>query len=85
MIPCGAMGPPLNDHDMHTLGRVPDGKRHYACLTAPAMGDATVPDLAQLAHQWILLRHGLLRSHRWMQYGRPPPTMLKHMGGRLYR
>ena len=66
MILCGAMGPALSDDDLVSLGRVPVGSRHYACLTAPAMGDAKVPDLAQLVHQWVLQRGGVLTADRWM-------------------
>ncbi len=38
------------------------------------MCDAKAPDLAQLAHQWVLKRRPLLPEHQWMRYGLPPPT-----------
>ncbi len=49
-------------------------ERHYACLVVAAMGDAKVPDLAQLVHLWVLRRRGLLNESRWMRYGHPPPV-----------
>lgn len=69
MVVCGAMGPALSDDDLVSLGLVPDGARHYACLTAPAMGDMKVPDLAQLVHRWVLQRGGVLAVDRGMQFG----------------
>ncbi len=49
-------------------------ERHEACLVVAAMGDAKVPDLAHLVHQWVLRRRGLLDESRSMHYGHPPPV-----------
>jgi hypothetical protein len=75
MVTEGALGPPLETQELEALGvSVPVAGRMYACLRSPAMGDAKVPDIAQLVHQWLLRRRGLMPSDEWMQYGRPSPA-----------
>ena len=73
MINSGAVGSLLTESVRDELGVAFDGVRPYACLTVPAMGDAKVPDLAQMAHQWVLRRAGLLDDSRWLAYGSAPP------------
>ena len=68
------MGPALTDDDLAYLGLPPATGRWFACLTVPAMGDSKVPDLAQMAHQWVLRRAGLLDDSRWMAFGQAPPS-----------
>eukprot|EP00971_Amphidinium_carterae_P352299 6492534-Amphidinium_carterae.3 len=63
----------------------PQGQRLDLCLCAPAMGDSRSPDVAQAAHQHILLEseHKELAStqaesvglhpSRWLTYGWPVP------------
>jgi hypothetical protein len=48
------------------------------------MGDAKVPDLAQLAHQHTLREDGLLGDDAWILYGRPPPTGLSCQSVYMY-
>jgi hypothetical protein len=47
-----------------------------AALRVPAMGDAKVLYLAQLAHQHVLRSYGLLSDEAWMRFGhgRNSPT-----------
>ena len=74
MTRSGAVGPALTDSDLAALGLPPAAGRCFACLTVAAMGDAKVPDLAQMAHQWTLRRAGLLSDERWMAFGMAPPS-----------
>ncbi len=45
-----SVGPPLRDEDSAALGFPVDARAWFAALRKPAMGDAKVPDLAQLVH-----------------------------------
>ena len=74
MTRSGAVGPALTNDDLAYLGLPPAPGRWFACLAVPAMGDSKVPDLAQMAHQWVLRRAGLLDDSRWMAFGQAPPS-----------
>eukprot|EP00971_Amphidinium_carterae_P119911 2375155-Amphidinium_carterae.1 len=45
----------------------------FACLTAPAMGDQKAPEVAQLAHSWLLSECGAIDETCRMCYGSPCP------------
>ncbi len=68
------MGPASSAHEVAELGIAESDEPLYACLRVPAMGDAKVSDLAQLAHQFLLRKKGVLPDTRWMQYGHPVPV-----------
>ncbi|MBM4073889.1 MAG: hypothetical protein FJ271_33965, partial [Planctomycetes bacterium] len=73
-----------SDEEADLLGWMPlrkgGGATMYAALRTPAMGDAKVPDIAQLAHQHVLRTAGLLQDEDWMLYGRPPPAAQSWQG-----
>ncbi len=52
MVAEGALGPPLETKELEALGiDVPVEGWMFACLRSPAMGDAKVPNIAQLVHR----------------------------------
>ncbi len=71
LVKYGVLGPLLSVEELGEVGLTAATEPLYACLREPAMGDAKVPDLAQLAHQFLLRKTGSLPDDRWMQYGRP--------------
>ncbi len=59
----GAVGPALTAEDWQSLRFAPS-EWMYTCLCVPAMGDAEVPDVAQVAHQWVFRNADLLTDSR---------------------
>ncbi len=64
------LGPALQACDLRVLGIEADaGEVWYSASRLPAMGDAKVPELVQLAHQHVLRIPRLRSDDAWMQFG----------------
>eukprot|EP00971_Amphidinium_carterae_P339536 6477397-Amphidinium_carterae.1 len=78
-VPHTVVGPGLFPHELDsealTNAEATFGPQEqwFACLTAPAMGDQKAPEIAQLAHSWLLSECGAVDSSCRMCYGSPCP------------